>query len=153
MSWCIFSTPIIRRPFTPGWRRCFPIAGSGRPSSAGFRPGSRLNNRRECGILKNTGAAAVALPRAVTCLIVNVITYICIGFCGFRGAKKSGNRGILNGALYGLCYTAVLFLTSCLARGGISFDSGSAVAAAICIGCGAAGGILGVNTTSKKRRR
>lgn len=98
-------------------------------------------------------SATVALPRAVTCLIVNVITYICIGFCGFRGAKKSGNRGILNGALYGLCYTAVLFLISCLARGGISFDSSSVVAAAICIGCGAAGGILGVNATSKKRRR
>lgn len=98
-------------------------------------------------------SATVALPRAVTCLIVSVITYICIGVCGFRGAKKSGNRGILNGALYGLCYTVVLFLTGCLVKGGISFDSSSAVAAAICVASGAAGGILGVNTASKKRRR
>lgn len=98
-------------------------------------------------------SAAVTVPRAVTCLIVNVVTYICIGVCGFRGAKKSGNCGILTGALYGLCYTSVLFVTGCLVKGGFSIDSGSAVTAAICIGCGAVGGILGVNATSKKRRR
>lgn len=98
-------------------------------------------------------SAAVALPRAVTCLTVNVITYICIGICGFRGAKKSGNRGILNGALYGLCYTVILFLTGFLTKGSADLDSASAVTAAICIGCGAAGGILGVNSGTKKRRR
>lgn len=36
--------------------------GAGGRPPPGFRPGSRLNNRRECGILKNTGSAVVDLP-------------------------------------------------------------------------------------------
>lgn len=92
----------------------------------------------------------MTLPRDVTSLAVSVITYLCIGICGFREAKHLGTNGLLAGAVCGLVYVAILFIIGCLANGEISFEAAAALTAGICILCGAIGGIIGVNSGRRR---
>lgn len=94
----------------------------------------------------------VNLPEAAVALVVSVITYLCVGICGFRFARHTGSNGLLAGALAGLVYVIILYVIGCIAFAEISFSTSAALTAVICIVCGAIGGIVGVNTKSKKRR-
>ncbi len=101
-------------------------------------------------------ASAVAvfctLPEAAVSLIVSLITYVCIGICGFRAARHSGANGLLSGTVAGLIYVAVLYLVSSIAFGGLNLTLSAGLTALVCILCGAIGGIIGINTRHKKRR-
>ena len=94
----------------------------------------------------------VNLPEAAVALVVSIITYLCVGICGFRSARHSGSNGLLAGALAGLVYVIILYIIGCIAFAEISFSMSAVLTAVICIVCGAIGGIVGVNTKSKKRR-
>lgn len=94
----------------------------------------------------------VNLPEAAVALVVSVITYLCVGICGFRSARHTGSNGLLAGALAGLVYVIILYVIGCIAFAEISFSTSAALTAVICVVCGAIGGIVGVNTKSKKRR-
>lgn len=92
----------------------------------------------------------MTLPKEITSLTVSVITYLCIGICGFREAKRLGTCGLLSGAVCGLVYVIILFLIGCIAKGEIDLGAAGAMTAGICVLCGAIGGIIGVN--SRRRR-
>lgn len=94
----------------------------------------------------------VNLPEAAVALVVSVITYFCVGICGFRSARYSGSNGLLAGALAGLVYVIILYFIGCIAFTKFTFSMSAALTAVICIICGAIGGIVGVNTKTKRRR-
>ena len=92
------------------------------------------------------------LQAAAVSLMVSIITYLCVGVCGFRGARKSGSNGLLMGAISGLSYGVVLYLIGAIAFGELSFNTSILLTLLICVLCGAVGGVMGVNMKSKKRR-
>lgn len=92
----------------------------------------------------------MTLPREITSLAVSVITYLCIGICGFREAKRIGTNGLLSGAVCGLVYAVILFLIGCIAKGEASFGTATVLTAGICVMCGAIGGIIGVNSGRRR---
>ncbi len=92
------------------------------------------------------------LQAAAVSLMVSVITYLCVGVCGFRVARRSGSNGLLSGAMAGFFYTLVLYLIGCIVFAEISFSTSVLLTAVICVLCGAVGGVIGVNVKMKKRR-
>ncbi len=93
-----------------------------------------------------------AMHEAAFGLVVNTVTYISIGICGFRAARHTGNRGLISGMLAGFFYVILLYFIGSIAFGEFSFDSSSALAACISVLCGAIGGLVGINMRRKKRR-
>ena len=85
-------------------------------------------------------------------LTVGIITYFCVGLCGYITAGKSGSNGLLCGALLGFLYVTILFAAGSLILSRASFSVGVALTFVICTICGALGGIIGVNSKSKRRR-
>ena len=85
-------------------------------------------------------------------LTVAVITAACIMWGGFRSSRHFGRQGLICGALSGLLYVVLLYFIGSLVLGRISFNVATALSMLIGIGCGAIGGIVGVNTRSKRRR-
>ena len=60
--------------------------------------------------------------------------------------------GLIAGAVSGLVYTFILWLIGGLASQTVSFGACAVTALVIGIVCGAAGGILGINTKGSRRR-
>lgn len=83
--------------------------------------------------------------------VVLAITLFCIAWNGFRAARHTGRRGLFSGGVSGLLYMAVLCLAGLLMFGNAAWDGKTALSLCLGIGCGAVGGIVGVNT--KQRRR
>lgn len=83
--------------------------------------------------------------------IITLITCLSVAVGGFSASRSVGKCGLINGALAGIIYTALLYLIGGVANGGLAFNG--ATVFAICLGviCGGLGGIVGVNT--KKRGR
>lgn len=78
-------------------------------------------------------------------VIHNYSSYFSAFVAAFLCAKKCGKRGFLTGMVSAIIYMAILF-----ALGGILFKSSIDTAAlpgalALCAGCGAVGGIVGIN--------
>lgn len=78
-------------------------------------------------------------------IVHNYSSYLSAFIAAFLCAKKCGKRGFLTGMVSALIYMAILF-----ALGGILFKSSVDVASlpgalALCAGCGAIGGIAGIN--------
>ena len=92
------------------------------------------------------------LPEAIVSLLVAAVTYISIGVCGFRAARHLGRSGLLSGALSGLIYVIVLYLIGGIAFGDFGISYSSAITMLICVLCGAIGGVIGINTRSRRRR-
>ena len=67
----------------------------------------------------------------------------------FFTGKRIGNKGILIGILQGFSYMFILYLFSSILSNNFSLDISSIVMILISIICGAIGGILGVNLSSK----
>ena len=83
---------------------------------------------------------------------VLVVTAFCVRWGGFRAARHLGKQGLLCGAISGLIYVAVLYLFGSLIFGELSFHSQTLLSMALSVGCGAIGGIVGVNTGKRRRR-
>ena len=84
-------------------------------------------------------------------ILVSVITGLSIAFGGFRAARYAGMYGLINGAVFGLIYILIVYIIGTIADRTVSFSVASLMAFLISIGCGAFGGIVGVNTKYKKR--
>ena len=84
-------------------------------------------------------------------ILVSVITGLSIAFGGFRAARYAGMYGLINGAVFGLIYIFIVYIIGTIADRTVSFSVASLMAFLISIGCGAFGGIVGVNTKYKKR--
>lgn len=93
-----------------------------------------------------------AMHEAAFSLVVSIITYLCIGICGFRAARHTGSRGLVSGMIAGFIYVTLLYFIGCIAFGEFHFTSSSALTTVISILCGAIGGITGINVRRKKRR-
>ena len=89
---------------------------------------------------------------AVVSLVVSIITYLCVGVCGFRFAKNTGSHGLFAGAIAGLSYTLMLYILRCIAFADFSFNTSAMLTALICVMCGAVGGVIGVNAKVKRKR-
>ncbi len=108
------------------------------------------------GILLFLGAIAAtyfAVSDMVVELLVIIITGICVLWCGFRAGRHTGRQGLLRGALAGLIYLGVLYLAGSLVTREISFQTTTALSMVIGVGCGAIGGMMGVNVKTKRKRR
>lgn len=92
------------------------------------------------------------LPEAVIEFIVAAITYLSVGFCGFRAARHLGRGGLVSGALSGLIYVALLTLIGIFVFGATGFSISSLLTIIFCIVSGAIGGIIGINVRIKRRR-
>ena len=64
--------------------------------------------------------------------------------------RRQRQRGLLTGALIGAGYSVCLYATGFLAFGFPGFSKGLLSTLALCILCGALGGIVGVNLKRKK---
>ena len=105
-------------------------------------------------ILLFVSAVAVtylSVSEAVIDAVVLVITALCVCWGGFCASRHLGRQGLLSGAVSGLMYVALLYLVGSLIFGELTFAPATALSMLIGVGCGAVGGIIGVNT--KKRRR
>ncbi len=83
--------------------------------------------------------------------LVLVITAVCVLWGGFRASRHLGRQGLLSGAVSGLVYMAMLYLIGSLIFGEISFSPQIGLSMLIGVGCGAIGGIVGVNTGRRRR--
>lgn len=99
-------------------------------------------------------AAAIYLtvPESLLDLLVSVSTGICVMWGGFRAARHFGRQGLLCGALSGVFYMLLLYVAGSLILGSFSFEIPVLFSVALGVGCGAIGGIVGVNTKSKRRK-
>ena len=88
-----------------------------------------------------------SVPREITALTVKIITYICIGICAFKGARRKGNNGLVFGAFFGLLYVTILYFISSAVNGDFTISTSLLTGVLICVSCGALGGILGVNSS------
>ncbi len=93
----------------------------------------------------------LSAPEPVIDAVVLVVTAFCVLWGGFRASRHLGRQGLLSGAISGMVYVVLLYLIGSLVFGKLTFASHTMLSMMIGIGCGAIGGIIGVNT--KKRRR
>ncbi len=101
--------------------------------------------------LTSVAATYLTISDFVIDILVSVITGLSIAFGGFRAARYAGMYGLINGAVFGLIYILIVYIIGTIADRTVSFSVSSLMAFLISIGCGAFGGIVGVNTKYKKR--
>lgn len=92
-----------------------------------------------------------SVPESVIDGIVLVITAFCVLWGGFRASRHLGRQGLLSGAVSGLIYVVLLYFIGSLIFGELTFAPATGLSMAIGVGCGAIGGIAGVNTKKKRR--
>lgn len=85
-------------------------------------------------------------------LTVNLITALSTAVCGFISGRRSERGGLFSGALAGIIYAVFLCLCGNLASQNIHIGMNAVLAAVIGLLCGATGGIVGINTCSRRRR-
>ena len=108
------------------------------------------------GVLLLIGAVAatyLSVAEGTIGLLVTILTDVCIFLGGFRGAKNSGRQGLVQGGIFGVVYMAILTLIGMLICGRWSMGQETWISILIGILCGAIGGMLGVNTKSKSKRK
>ncbi len=98
-------------------------------------------------------ATYLALPEPVIRGMVMAIVGICILWSGFYGARRLRQKGFLLGAVSGLLYMGILYLIGTLVLGEVAFRMTTVYSLVMGIGCGAIGGILGVNGKRKTKKR
>lgn len=96
-------------------------------------------------------ASCLAIPALATEIMVTAATALCILWGGFRAARHLGRQGLLCGAVSGLVYMALLSLLGMLILGGAAFSPARLVSIVLGAVCGALGGVIGVNTKTKRR--
>lgn len=86
-------------------------------------------------------------------ILVLVLTAICVLVGGCRAAKHTGRQGLVQGGIFGAVYMMVLTLIGMIAYGSWTMSQEVWLSVLIGILCGAIGGMLGVNTKSKTKRK
>ncbi len=82
---------------------------------------------------------------------VNVITALSLIICGFIAAKGVRCGGLLNGAFSGVMYAVILYFIGCAVNLHFEFTLSALTVFIMSIICGAFGGVLGINTSKKRR--
>ncbi len=98
-------------------------------------------------LLTYTGLSEGAIP-----FITTVTLVLSVMLAGAISARRGKNRGFINGGLTGILYALVMYVISLLVSGSFHFSGYIPVLLAIGLFGGAAGGILGVNIGTKRKR-
>lgn len=98
-------------------------------------------------------AVYVAASDSVIALMTAFSSCVSVTVGGFSVSKHTGSRGLLYGSLLGAVYVVLLYLTGCIAFGRLSFGIAGILSGVIGIGCGALGGVMGVNSKSVRKKR
>ena len=98
-------------------------------------------------------ATYLAMSEPIVDALVAVVTGICVLWSGFRAARHIGRQGLLCGIIAGVIYMLLVYFIGSLVFGDLVFDATTALSMVIGIGCGAIGGMIGVNAKSKRRRK
>lgn len=77
--------------------------------------------------------------------VIIAVTEISILIGSIISVSKISKKGLLNGALVGLIYIAIIYLLSSMVNGNFSFDFNSLIIIISAIIAGMFGGIIGVN--------
>ena len=85
-------------------------------------------------------------------LLVTILTTLCVLFGGYRSAGHMGRQGLVQGGIFGAVYMIVLTLAGMIVRGSWLMSQTAWLSVLIGILCGAIGGMLGVNTKSRRKR-
>lgn len=95
------------------------------------------------------------LPEESIPVISSAVKFIGAFLAGFLPARRAGTRGIITGAVSGLLYILIIFITASVTSNEAVFGVKFITTALLCILSGAVGGISGVNLrprqTQKKR--
>ena len=94
-----------------------------------------------------------SLPEESIPVISTSVKLIGALVAGFVPAKKSGNRGIITGAISGLLYILIIWLIASITSSGAVFGVSFFTTAALCVVSGALGGIFGVNLRPKETKK
>lgn len=83
--------------------------------------------------------------------VVSVITSaLCSAIAGFDAARAAKSRGILWGLLAGVVYFVILYLIGFMSGVQNGFNIAKVKTLVVCLAGGAIGGILGINTGTKR---
>ena len=85
-------------------------------------------------------------------VLVNIVTAVCVLFCGFLTGRRSPRGGLFAGAVAGITYTIILCVLGKLISRDMSIGLNAITAQVIGIVCGAVGGIVGINTKKQRKR-
>lgn len=85
-------------------------------------------------------------------LLVIGLTMLCIWWSGFRAARHAGRRGLLQGAVAGCLYMALLYGIGSAVYGELAFPAVTMLSLLMGVGCGALGGLMGVSQKKKRKR-
>lgn len=85
-------------------------------------------------------------------IAVNLVTALSVLLCGFMSGRHSLRGGIISGAAAGIFYALVLCVVGNIIAQTVSFGINALTAVIIGLVCGAAGGIVGINTKNGRRR-
>lgn len=94
-----------------------------------------------------------SLPEDAIPVISTAVKLIGACISGFVPAKRSGNRGIITGAVSGLLYILIIILTAALTTQEQFFGMSVLTTALLCVLSGALGGIFGVNLRPKQTQK
>lgn len=94
-----------------------------------------------------------SLPEDAIPVISTATKLIGALVAGFVPAKRSGNRGIITGAVSGLLYILIIVITAALTTQEQFFGMNVLTTALLCVLSGALGGIFGVNLRPKQTQK
>ena len=93
------------------------------------------------------------IPDSFIGLIVKLTIIVSVTYAGRRVAKRSGQHGWLTGAVTGLLYTVLLYIIGSLATVNFTITGSTLTSVVLGFAFGALGGIWGINSKSKYKRR
>ena len=100
--------------------------------------------------------AIIAVMRSMSdsgiSILVNIVTAISTTLAGFLSGRHFNGKGIFFGALSGIVYTLLLWISGNIISGDINLGFSFLTSIIIGLLCGAVGGICGINTKRKRRR-
>lgn len=94
-----------------------------------------------------------SLPEDAIPVISTAVKLIGAVISGFIPARRSGNRGIITGAVSGFLYILIIFITASLTTQESVFGMNLLTTALLCVLSGALGGIFGVNLRPKETQK
>ena len=93
------------------------------------------------------------IPDGATRAVTLAVSGISILIASFRTARRSKRQGWLSGATCGLLYAALLYLFGSLILLDFSITTSTLIVVLLGFLVGAFGGIVGINTRSRRKRK
>ena len=90
------------------------------------------------------------LPESFSAFGLILIAIISNIIGGIAIAKKMRSNGWINGAMGGICYVILLYFIAAVFYNSLAVTANTFVLLAICVFSGVIGGIIGVNSRSKR---